>query len=146
MKIQSVMRIFFLAYFFIYAISPLSRVLASTNAPELVSPDTANSSAHNLHIFLWEVIFTRLTDSSNAGTEQEDTGVRVLIRKARAILPEGSGRQGNSQDKTSIAESISPYPVQTPAGYYIADKSRKPANIISPLYSGNSPPYPDYLS
>ncbi len=145
-KSQNIARVLFLAYFLVYAISPLSRTLMPQNAPELVSSSSANYSTSHLHIFIWEVIFSRLTHGYDANNDREGAGVRVLIKKARAILPEDISKKSNSQERASLIEFLFCSPIQISSQYFIEDESWQPAIVTGSLYSGHSPPYSNYLS
>lgn len=145
-KSQNIARAFFLAYFLVYAISPLSRTLTPQNAPELASSNSANYSTSHLHIFIWEVIFSRLTHSYDTNNDKEGAGVRVLIKKARAILPEDISKKGSSQERASLIESLFFSPVQISLQCFTEDESRQPLLVIGSLYSGHSPPFSTHLS
>jgi hypothetical protein len=83
----SVLGYLLLIYFAIYATSPLSYSFAVSKISERVYPAKGKTDlGKNFSIFLLEVICARI--DAKKDIDQANSGVKVLIRKARAILPE----------------------------------------------------------
>jgi hypothetical protein len=139
-NLQYVLRYLFLLYFPVYAISPLSQTLAPQTVRELYSSNRAIPSMNSLHIFVWEMIFSKLSGGDNDNNDHEGAGVRILIRKARAILPENIDGKNIFQEKVSLIKPVFYYPSQTLSQYFMDDHVRHTAEVVS-LYSGHSPPF-----
>lgn len=140
MKIN-ISKILFLLYFLVYAISPLSHTLTPQNSYQLHSSNELNASTNNLRIFMWEIIFSKLTGSDESRNDHDSSENRVLLRKARAILPENISGKSISQERASLVESLAIPRAQTSSLYLMIDEVRQPAGAINSLYSGNSPPF-----
>ena len=138
---QNISRVLFLIYFSIYAVSPLSHTLTLQNDLELYSSNRSNHSTNNLHIFVWEIIFSKLTRWNETSNDHEGTGVRTLIRKARAILPEDISKKSSSLQKASLIEPMSFYTSQISSQYFLHYGVRRTTKAIGPLYAGHSPPF-----
>lgn len=84
---QSLICCLFLAYFVCYAVSPLSLTFnIKKNAGNEYVAYEAASSYTSLRILLLEIICAKIDERKAA--DQDDSTARVLIRKARVILPE----------------------------------------------------------
>jgi len=104
--------LFFLLFLF-YAVSPLSCTYASTGTGEGLREDAAASLTGNLKILVWEIICSKLSRSEDGG--QAGADVKVLLKKARATLPEDAARKITSPEYISQRQSS-----WTPDGRHIA--------------------------
>jgi hypothetical protein len=85
----SVLGCLLLVYFVIYAISPLSYTYTVSKIAERVCAAKGKTDLEkNFSIFLLEAICARIDAKKNI--DQANSGVKVLVRKARAILPENA--------------------------------------------------------
>lgn len=138
---QNISRMLFLVYFSIYAVSPLSLTLTSQNALEICSSNSPNPPTKNLHIFMWEIIFSKLTKCNDTGNDHAGAGIKALIKKARAILPEDIGKISSSLQKASLNEPISFHTIEILPQYFPDNEIRQTTKAISSLYACHSPPF-----
>jgi len=133
-------RIIFLAYFLVYAVSPLSRPINVQHAHESYSSGCTGLTAGNLHIFVWEVIFSKFVSETTADSTPGDPVVRVLLKKVRAILPEDISVKIISPEKTAVFEGPVLLPAPASSDCRVKEESLPVVNCIYSLYSGHSPP------
>jgi len=137
---HSVLGYLLLIYFVVYAISPLScSYTVSKIADSIYTANGASGSETKLDIFLLKVICARIDAKKNV--DQANSRVMILIRKARAILPENANsvfaplgililfafialRSDNSSSRLSA---------------YLQNVARE-FNEFNPLHSGPAPP------
>jgi len=128
-----------LAYFAVYAISPLSYTFTAGQTAEGIS------GAHGmlipgkgLNIFLLELIYSKIDD--NREIDKSNPPVTVLIRKTRAILTENTnsrlapfGNPALSEDAPSLSNNFSP-------SRLISCNRQNSGQLFNPFHSGLSPP------
>ncbi len=96
---------FFSLYFLSYAASPLSLIVNEKPCVGNVSPDwEAPSFAHSLHIFLWELICSNFSEEKDAANTHDE--VKILIKKARAIIPQKVFVNSSSSGKNAAVVGI----------------------------------------
>jgi hypothetical protein len=137
---KNIFILLFLVHFLSYAMSPLSyRFTGHHTSQNIYLSEKAPLLAKNIHIFLWELIcakFSAAKDDSNTHST-----FRILIKKARAIIPQNTFAKLTPSVESAITIdiclfllllSISPlqkrYDSQTRKGF-------------SPFYGDRSPPY-----
>ncbi len=99
---KSFFTVFFSLYFLSYAASPLSLIVDEKPCIGNVSPDSeAPSFAHSLHIFLWELICSNFSEEKDAASNHDE--VKILIKKARAIVPQKVFVKSLSSGKNAAA-------------------------------------------
>lgn len=91
----------FALYFFIYGVSPLS---FTCNGDEIRSNsvfDKASTAKNGLHVFLIDYILSCITDRETAS--DHDAPVKILVRKARAVLSKNAILKVITLEKIAIA-------------------------------------------
>lgn len=129
--------LFFFVYFIPYSISPLSYTYAPENiAEDGTIPGRIPFLGRNVHILLWELIYTKFVpkeDVPNAHSTE-----MVIVKKARAIIPE------NTIAKVMPSEDV------FVSGFSKADNAilrlaiacyARGTSIGYQLYSTHSPPF-----
>jgi hypothetical protein len=135
---RSVWILFFVLYLF-YAVSPLSYTCAFKNLDYgLYVKETPRLSVTELNIFVWELIWSKL----RAGESEDcpDSGVKILFRKARAILPEDVTKQLASQVPLSLQEASDGHVEGNAVLHVPAAGKETLMQQFFPLSSGLSPP------
>lgn len=136
---KGIVALFFAAYFFLYAISPLTYSLHGNQASASgLEPQRPAFSFRSLHVVVWEFLVQEITSRSEA--RQEENEGTILIRKKRALLPEDDTLRLNphaSVIHTSVAVA--------PAVDTLSQRSPFAAPLsahtgFNSLYSGHSPP------
>lgn len=130
----------FLFHFMSYAASPLSYNFTGHHTSEnLSSPGKASLPGKSIHIFLWELICAQFSVANNAATA--DSTIRILIKKARAIIPQNisalltpSGERAMSIAICFILLLLSAAPLQHNCNSHIVEG-------FSLLCGDRSPPY-----
>jgi hypothetical protein len=130
----------FLIHFISYAASPLSYNFPGHRAGEHVSsPAEAPVPGKTIHIFLWELICAQLSVTQT--DDNEDSPVRILIKKARAIIPQNipakltpSGEREITIELCLILFLLSAAPLLNASGPQIAEG-------FSYLCGDRSPPH-----
>jgi hypothetical protein len=130
----------FLSYFLTYAVSPLSG-----NCPAITVPsntgviDNAAAAVNKVNIFFWDLVCSKLC-RENSGTPAK-ADVKLLMRKARAILPDDITRKITAieQDVSASSSELHDYR-RSFSGIVLAHDNQKPITLFNHLYSGHSPP------
>ncbi|MDA8084489.1 MAG: hypothetical protein M0024_12600 [Nitrospiraceae bacterium] len=138
---QQFLRLLFIVYFIVVATSPLSRTVAPQFAQEEYSSGAPHPSAENLHVYLWDVVFSRLIHCHGNDGAHTDNGNRVFARGARAIVDEDPDEKNVSPDNAALHEPESLSPAHTPSQCAPENESRRIADATRSLYSGPSPPF-----
>ena len=136
---QTIICCLFLIYYIVYAISPLSSTYTYKNIVEGIS--TANGTADpqkRLNIFLLELIYSRIDAKKDA--DQNNETERVLIRKARAILPENANSRFAPLVTLALFEGLNLLSDNSVSGSLVSSNQQKPKWQFNTLHSGLSPP------
>jgi len=138
---QIIFTTLFLIYFIVYAISPLSGTFTGkSDITNSSVPRRAVSFAENLHIWSWELIFSEFSEKDNSSHSPSRVG--VLIRKARAIIPEDTVMKSLPLEKNVlIPKNLLPLPVDLPSGVTVFFSIGRNLKGFCSLYSGLSPPF-----
>jgi hypothetical protein len=138
-KYSRFLRMLFFVFFLFYAVSPLSYTYTPKNSGDsLFIPDGPESYAAQFTIFVWELIGTKL--GIGESEDHADSDVRILFRKARAILPEDVNKQVASQAPLSLHQA-SECPVHSSETLPVASTDKEnPLQEFLPVFSGLSPP------
>ncbi len=138
---QQFLRLLFIVYFIVVATSPLSRTVDPQFAREEYSSGAPHPSAENLHVYLWDVVFSRLIHCHDNDGSHTDNANRVFARGARAIVDEDPDEKNVSPDNAALHEPGSFSPAHTPSPCALENKCLRIADATSSLYSGPSPPF-----
>lgn len=145
-NIASLIRMLFISYFLVYAVSPLSCAINSQGDCNVYSSGGTASHSGNLHIFVWEFIFSKLAWEDGPDNNPGDGMVTVLLRKSRAIVPENlTARIIFSQIVMGVADSVSTGAIVS-SEHLAEDEEQTHPCTVNPLYSGHSPPASDLPS
>ena len=129
--------LFFLVFVF-YAVSPLSYTYNPKNAEDsLVIPEGAESCAGRFTILVWELIWTKL--GTTGSEDHADSGVKILFRKARAILPDDVNKQAAAHAPISLHQALETRVCDGTIPAPSTDK-KKPFRQFFSLFTGLSPP------
>jgi len=128
----------FLFYFIVYAISPLSYpYTAKKTGGKFRSSDKTSCLSKDLDIFFWELICTKLVPKKAVPHSSSTT---ILLRKARAILPEDLSLKIIDSKDVSVAEGCL-VPVSYPSSKLaMLFDGQSPLEEHRLLHSGPSPP------
>ncbi|MGD0884760.1 MAG: hypothetical protein ABSA46_07800 [Thermodesulfovibrionales bacterium] len=138
---QIIFTMLFLIYFIVYAISPLSITFAGKS-------DIANSSvagraasfSENIHIWSWELIFAKF--SVKNGSSHSPSTIQVLMRKARAIIPDNTVMKSILSEKSALLPiNLLSLPVDLLSGVTVSFDIGRSLEGFCSLYSGLSPPF-----
>jgi hypothetical protein len=135
----SVLGFLLLIYFVIYATSPLSYTFAAGKVAEKVC--TANGKTalgNNFNIFLLELVCARIDAKKN--TDLPNSGLRVLIRKARATLPENAASMFAPLGVLTSFAYISSFPYNSSSRLPAYSSGQRPVCQGATQHSGLSPP------
>ena len=136
---HSVLCSLLLSYFVVYAISPLScTYTAGKLVDKLCGANGESATAEGLNIFLLEVLCAKI--DARKDVDQPNSSVRVLIRKARAILPENTSVRSIPLDSVTISEhgTLRFYNSQSMIAAYSGEQHS--ICECNPLHSGPAPP------
>ncbi len=102
---RPVLTLIFSLYFLSYAVSPLSCDLTGRFGVERTShADVTPLSVRTVHIFLWELICVNISEEKNRSTSS--SGVKILIKKAGAIIPHKSFLKSGPLVKNASANAL----------------------------------------
>jgi hypothetical protein len=136
---HSVLCYLLLAYFVVYAISPLSYTYtAGKLVDKICGTNGSLASAENFNIFLLEVICAKIDAKNDA--DQSDSTVMVLIRKARAILPENTNLRSIPLDSVTISEYVTSRFSNSLSKIAAHSSEQHSICEFNPLHSGPAPP------
>ena len=136
---QTFISCLFLIYYIVYAISPLSSTYTDKNIVGGIS--TANGTSgpqKRLNIFLLELIYSKIDVKKDADQENE-TGM-VLIRKARAILPENTNSRFATVGTLTLFEGLCLLSDNSASGSLVSSDHQKSRWQFNTLHSGLPPP------
>ena len=132
--------VFFL-YFLSYAVSPLSYDLTGEHGVGSASPaDTAPLSIRTIHIFLWELICANISEEKDGSTP--GSGVKILIKKARAIIPHKSFLKSRPPLKNAFANALGLFLFFLSMSALRSGYDSVIQKVFSRLSAGRSPPLP----
>lgn len=133
------MHCLFLVYFMWYAVSPLS---VTFNVKEITHDEYAAGEAAAsykcLKIFLLELICSKIENRQDAG--KSNSAARVLIRKARVILPEDVYSRFLPLKYLALRDYIPLFFYNFLSGLSFSSDEQIAASEFNPLHSGPSPP------
>lgn len=136
---RSVLCSLLLVYFVLYAVSPLSYTYTAGKIVDKICGTNGPSAfAENLNIFLLEVICAKIDAKKDA--DQTNSTVRVLISKARAILPESTNLRSSPLDSVSLSEYVTSCRYNFLSGIVAYSSEQHPTCEFNPLHSGSAPP------
>jgi hypothetical protein len=130
----------FLSYFLTYAVSPLSgQCPAITVTSNIGVLDNASSAVNKINIFFWDLVCSKLC-RKYAGTPAE-ADVKLLMRKARAILPDDITKKiiPIEQDVSASSNDLHDFRYAF-SRIAISHDNQRPITLFNHLYSGHSPP------
>jgi hypothetical protein len=136
---QGIISSLLLIYFVVYAISPLSYTYSIKKIVDKIG-DTNGMSASlkNLNIFLLDVICAKIDSPKNI--DHADSTVRVLFRKARAILPENANERFAPPKTLLLFGHIKPFYGNSLAKLFVSFDRVNSIQGFNPLHSGPAPP------
>jgi len=130
----------FLFYFLSYAVSPLSYNFTGQHTSENISlSHKAPLFTKNVRIFLWELVCARFSVAKD--DPNTDSTCRILIKKARAIMPQNTFAKLTPSGESALTIDICLFLLLlsiSPLQNRYNSQSRKG---FSPLYRDRSPPY-----
>ena len=134
---RSILSALLLVYFVVYAMSPLCGTYTGKKIVDGICTANGTSySGENLNILLLEIICARI----DVKKDQSHSTVRVLIRKARAILPENVNLSFASLGLVTLFEDISSLFDNSSSRLLAPLNEQKVILECDLLHSGPSPP------
>lgn len=135
---QSVLSSLFLIFFVVYSISPLSCTCTVKKIVDRIyAANGLLDSGQNLNILLLEVICANM-DAKNS--DHANAPLRVLVRKARAILTEDSNSSFALVGHATLSEDIPALFDNFLSGLPVSGDKQESIWELNPLHSGPSPP------
>ncbi len=129
----------FLVYFVCYAISPLSLTCTAKQVvDEQYTANGAVTSCTGLRIFLLEIICAGIDEKKTA--DQDNSTVRVLIRKARGIMPENVYARFFPLGNFVLYHDISLFSYHSSSRLLASSDKQETFCEFNPLHSGPAPP------
>jgi hypothetical protein len=136
---QVILSFLFLAYYVIYAISPLSYTCGVKRIVDrLDGTNGMPASLNNLHIFLMDAICAKM-DSINENDTTNST-VTLLLSKKRAVLPENSCLKFVHSDNLCLFEHITSSFDNSPSRLPVSSGIGSSVGEFNSLHSGPAPP------
>ncbi len=136
---HSVLCCLLLVYFVVYAVSPLSYTYTAGKIVDKICGTNGSSAfAETLNIFLLEVICAKIEAKNDA--DQTNSTARVLIRKARAILPENTNLRSSPFDSVSLSGYVTSCCYSSLSKVVDHSNEQHSTCEFNPLHSGPAPP------
>jgi len=136
---QVILSSLFLIYYVVYAISPLSYTYSVKKIVDRIGDaNGVSASLNNLNIFLLEVICAKIDPTKEI--DHANSTVRVLIRKARAILPENASVKFAPLENLLLFGHITPFFDNSSSRLLVSSDKGNSTWGFNPLHSGPAPP------
>ena len=137
---QVILSSLFLIYYVFYAISPLSYTYSGKKIIDRIGDATGvSASLNNLNIFLLEVICAKIDPTKEI--DHANSTVRVLIRKARAILPENASVKFAPPTKLLLFGHIARFFDNSSSRLLVSSDRGNSIWGVNLLHSGPAPPF-----
>ncbi len=129
-------KISFLSYFLLYAVSPLTVTIARPAGSECLSPQEVGQEPH---VLLPEMIAEKMLANHDDARKPESES--IIIKKKRAVVPEGYAGQFASPDTVSTqAAPDGPLRTGVERQYVLSPPLERIPNGFYRVYAGHSPP------
>jgi hypothetical protein len=136
---QVILSSLFLAYYVVYAISPLSYTCSVKRIVDRLDGTSGMpASSNNLHIFLMDAICAKM-DSINENDTTNST-VTLLLTKKRAVLPENTCLKFAPSVNVCLFEHIASFSDSSPSRLLVSSGIGSSIGEFDPLHSGPAPP------
>ncbi len=130
---------FFLLYFLVYAITPLSYSFINKSSGNSLL-DKSQYNTTNFHLYTLDVICSYISNLSSAQSNDFSSQF-ILLRKKRAILPEEDLQKSLKPVHCAVINNDGIFFESPVLSSFVLNKETKPSKSFSSSFSGLSPPY-----